>query len=639
MKRLLFACLLLLAATGAQAQLNKPYFFWMGRALLQEDRYEAAIETLNLLLLSDADLHEAYFLRGVAKHNLGDLLGAEDDFTKAIERNQVYTEAYNHRAITRAMIGNYDDALRDFGVTIELRPDFAGPYYNRAITLARNGQWEEALDDLNHFIRREERLVGAFLRRGEVYLNLRDTVRARGEFDEAIRTNRNSPEGYYYRGMLDAMQGRTDDALADMDRALERDSSYLPAYFSRAIIYDQTDRPMDALRDLDKVIELDDSHMTAFFNRAIIRSSTGRYDDALDDYNIVAAQNPNNVLVYFNRAGLYARRGDLTAAAADYTRAIELYPDFSTAYLMRSELRAQMRDVAGSDADRRTAERKIAEYRTQVADSTYSIYADPTRNFSQLLAFDTPFARGETDRRIERENVAVAIMPMFRFVHGAEPRTGVRERLLAEFLDNVDRHIYFTAAESDLPPDELVAVDGRDSDFEQGVAETMSKQYTNAVNHFSSAIERDPSNGFLYLSRSATRAEMIDFISSIENSYQRVSLDNDPASRLKSNAARTYSYDDAFSDVNKAIRLLPEFAPAWYNRGNLNVISGRMPDAYDDYTRAIELSPSFAEAYFNRGLVQIYMKDTRKGLLDLSKAGELGIDDAYKLLKTYSVTE
>ena len=61
-----------------------------------------------------------------------------------------------------------------------------------------------------------------------------------------------------------------------------------------------------------------------------------------------------------------------------------------------------------------------------------------------------------------------------------------------------------------------------------------------------------------------------------------------------------------------------------------------LPEAADDYTKAIELNPSFAEAYYNRGLLQIYMKDTRKGCLDISKAGELGIKEAYKVLKLYS---
>ena len=33
------------------------------------------------------------------------------------------------------------------------------------------------------------------------------------------------------------------------------------------------------------------------------------------------------------------------------------------------------------------------------------------------------------------------------------------------------------------------------------------------------------------------------------------------------------------------------------------------------------------------------MKDTRKGCLDISKAGELGIPEAYEVLKRYAHTE
>ena len=94
-------------------------------------------------------------------------------------------------------------------------------------------------------------------------------------------------------------------------------------------------------------------------------------------------------------------------------------------------------------------------------------------------------------------------------------------------------------------------------------------------------------------------------------------------------------YDEAIADLNKAAKLLPDFAYIYYNRGNLLCLSGRMPEAIEDYTRAIELNPSFGEAYYNRGLIQIYLKDTRKGCLDMSKAGELGVADAYKVLRIY----
>ena len=61
-----------------------------------------------------------------------------------------------------------------------------------------------------------------------------------------------------------------------------------------------------------------------------------------------------------------------------------------------------------------------------------------------------------------------------------------------------------------------------------------------------------------------------------------------------------------------------------------------LPEAYIAYSKAIELYPNFAEAYYNRAVVQILMKDVNKGLIDLSKAGELGVTQAYNLLMSYS---
>ena len=52
-----------------------------------------------------------------------------------------------------------------------------------------------------------------------------------------------------------------------------------------------------------------------------------------------------------------------------------------------------------------------------------------------------------------------------------------------------------------------------------------------------------------------------------------------------------------------------------------------------DYNEAIKRDPDFAEAYFNRGLSRLYTGDTQRGIEDLSKAGELGIVNAYNIIK------
>jgi tetratricopeptide (TPR) repeat protein len=52
-----------------------------------------------------------------------------------------------------------------------------------------------------------------------------------------------------------------------------------------------------------------------------------------------------------------------------------------------------------------------------------------------------------------------------------------------------------------------------------------------------------------------------------------------------------------------------------------------------DYNEAIERDPEFAEAYFNRGLARLSQGDSNRGITDLSKAGELGIVNAYSIIK------
>lgn len=657
MRRFIIATVLgmaLLCGTRVQAQYNREYFFWMGRRCVMANDYQAAIRTLNTLLRFDEEAYEGYFLRGVAKYNLDDLIGAEADLSMAIAKNPVYTQAYYYRAVTRSRLGNYDDALQDFREAIDLRPDLPGPYYSRGMTRLLNQQFHEAIEDFDQFIRQDNKVADAFICRGLSYLHLKDTVRAYDDFTTAIRTNRENPSSYNHRGELYLRQKRYPEAEADFDKAVACDSSFLLSYFNRALVYSSTNRPTQALSDFDRVIALDSLNSLAYFNRAMLRTQVGDYNRALEDYDRVAAYSPNNVLVYFNRAGVHTQLGNLEEAVDDYTSAIGLYPDFATAYLHRGRLREFLRDPKGARADRNTAQRKIAEYRSRLSDSTYSIYADTTQRFDRLLSFDTKFSGANFDAATGRTSAReeMRLLPLFKFSLMQPDTLPVVERYHLRRIEDFKRRIgnpylRLTCRASDLSPDTLVMLDKGytrqlqtvvptwELYFERAMTQSLIKQYTNSVNTCSAAIDCNPTNPFLYFNRSTTRAEMIDFISSIDNSYQRITIDSDPANRLNNNTKRTYSYDEAVADLNKAIKLCPDFAHAYYNRANLRALSGSLPEAFDDYTKAIELNPWFAEAYYNRGIVQLFMKDTRKGCLDLSKAGELGIEEAYEVLKRH----
>ena len=641
-------------ADNAGAQVNKQYFVWVGRDMVMDSRYREAIETLNILLRADPDAYEGYFWRGIAKYHLDDLLGAERDFTLTLAKNPVYTNAYQFRALTRSRLGNYDDAMKDFDEAIELRPDYPAPYYSRGVTNILTGRYREAVDDFNMYMRFNQRDADAYANRGTAYLHLQDTVAAYEDFGRAIRTNREYPRGYLERGSLYMEQGRYDEALADFDTAVRCDTSYIPAYFSRAMVYYRKHNLQAALADFDRVLELDPTSSVTYFNRALVRTETGDYNRALEDYDQVAAYSPGNVIVYYNRAGLRFRLGELQGALEDYDRAIELYPDFANAYLGRASVKYLLRDSEGAERDRSVAERKIAEYRARLEGESEVSFADTSRQFDKLLSFDTQLSDGPVRNTAMGTKERITLRPSYGFTlrSDAEPGRGLilhpGEAEAEEFIASLgDASVVFGCEGSDMAAAALVRKDEAVSAdiaangsrwqayFMRGMTQALLKQYTTAVGALSTAITLSPRNPFLYIARSAVQAEMTDFISSMDNGYSRISPESDRSARMR-DAARTYDYDEAISDLNKAAKLNPNLPCIYYNRGNLFALSGRFPEAFEEYSHAIALDPGLAEAYFNRGLVQIYMKDTRKGLLDISKAGELGIGEAYDLLRLYS---
>jgi tetratricopeptide (TPR) repeat protein len=250
---------------------------------------------------------------------------------------------------------------------------------------------------------------------------------------------------------------------------------------------------------------------------------------------------------------------------------------------------------------------------------------------------------------------ALTLIPLFRFtLIESEENTQLRSQKFTtqrvkDFIARMESPLVrLECRQSNIDPDSLIAIDRRmakelrsiaepkwEQLFMRGVSQSLIKQYTNAVNTYSEAIQLNPANPFLYINRATTRAEMIDFISSIDNSYQSITLDSDPSKRLNSTSTRTYSYDEAIDDVNKAIKLYPEFAEAYFNRANVSVKLKDYKAAIVDYTTAISLNDRFPAAYYNRGLAKIYTGNTEGGVADLSKAGELGMYQAYSVIKRF----
>lgn len=661
---ILIVCMLCTAGIqGLYAQYDKDVFYMRGRAALAEGKYSLAIENFNVLARLDTTRHLTFFFRGIAKYNLGDLRGAKRDFDNSVRLNPVFTSGYHYRGITESRFGNYDAALADLQKAIDLRPGYAGLYFSRGVTYFLSQQFEKAVKDFDRYIRKEPKDPSAYLNRGASYLFLKDTVKAVNDYNTAIKLDRFDPEGYVRRGRLYASQKKYDLAISDMDKALEIDSTNTFAYFNRAIMFYEQERYKDAMEDLNRVLEDEPGNALTLYNRGLINAQLGEYEAALADLDRVLNINPENVLAYFNRASVLIEMGLYKDALEDYDKAIDLYPDFAKAYMNRAYVNNLLGDVKASRRDYDIAQKKVKEYRERNVSDAGS-FADTTKKYSALLSLDAEFAKKDfNDELLQHRDIDIRLRPLYRFV------LTERKADVSYALDRGYENPLIERFRRSLPAgvgikNEDIILDGKELDkveaaawagntagdyFLRALYDYAGKQFNSSLNYYGEAIAKAGEEdgvermyeAFYRLNRGVLRAEMIDFISSIESNVQVLSMDDtgNTRARVKDQVSRRYDYSDAVDDMKAVVEMLPDQPYAYFNLGNLYCLSAEHISSIDNYTKAIELYPYMGDAYFNRGLVLIYLKDREKGCIDLSRAGELGVQDAYSVIKKYCEEE
>ena len=91
---------------------------------------------------------------------------------------------------------------------------------------------------------------------------------------------------------------------------------------------------------------------------------------------------------------------------------------------------------------------------------------------------------------------------------------------------------------------------------------------------------------------------------------------------------RTESLEDCILAYDEAIRLKPDHAVAYYNRGNAKAALGQHEDAVVDYDEAIHLKPDHAEVRYNRGNAKAALGQHEGAVVDYGEAIRLKPDYA-----------
>ena len=651
MKRFYALSIILFFVSTAFAQLNINYYLNLGRSQLYAEKFNEAIETFNVVIKVKPTLSEPYFLRGIAKYNLMDYLGAEQDYSKAIDFKPNHTIALRYRGQTRYNLKKYYLAINDFDAAIKLNsidPDY---YTFRGLCKVNVNQYQQAIVDFNKSLEITKKNKRAYFYRGIARSMTEDTLGALSDYHKALDIDPGYADVYMNIGILYSESKEYDTAITNFTKVIELDPLNSGAYINRSLAYYHLEKNEISIMNLDTAIQIDPRNSLALFNRALIKNETGKKKEAVYDLDKVIELNPQNILTYFNRGLIKSEINDLQGAFIDFSKAIEIYPDFVKAYISRSIVRHKLNDAQGAFSDREKANQIIASVQ-QKKDSHVS-YADTTENLRNLITLkssnrfynNTQFNQRIVEQKNFTFNYGTTNSQYFeRLAVLSEPMHNIKNELLALGLviNKEIEKVYdtdFIKSEINRLNDEYVSTKNKVQNLiESSIYKSLIKNYNGALTDLDLAQKKDPDNFLIYFCRANIRSDMIDYIKQLEQENEIVLIDpvnqSNNINRLKSNE-NIIDYQYVINDYFKCLELAPDFLFAVYNLANTYLSTRNYRKAIDLYDQIISVEPIFAEAFFNRGLTYIYLKESENGCMDMSVSGELGIESAYNVIARF----
>ena len=646
MRRILY--LLIVWPILANAQFNTDRLVMIGRSALYYEDYVLSIQYFNQAISQKPWLFEPWFFRGVAKYYLDDYRGAENDCSEAIERNPYVVSAYELRGLCRINQKKYAEAVEDYNRALRYDPENQGLWHNRILCLIQDKNYDQALVQIDTMITHWSKYARAYSMQAEVYLLQKDTTKAVKSLDKSLELDPYDGSTWAERAIISLARQKWKEGEEYLTKSIHLLPKHPGNYINRAMARYNQNNLRGAMADYDTALDLDPNNFLGHYNRGLLRAQVGDDNRGIEDFDFVLKLEPDNLMALFNRALLLEQTGNLRGAVRDYSKVIEEYPNFWFGLQHRASCYRRLGNTKQAELDefRILKAQMDKRYGKQPRLSKKQMRKrsdEDLEKYNQLVVADEQEVEHEYQSdyrgRVQNRKAELAWQPMYGLTF-IRPQSDVKtevayESTVEQFNQRSGSHtVYVSCEQRNLSEQQMkqtfAYIDSLSTRIDEtktttavvpllllrAVAYSTIQNFDNAIDDLSICLQIDSTSSLAYWMRAVCQAKINEF-----NASEGTNID------LKS--------ANVLGDLSDALQRSPQNAYLYYNRGNLYAQRHDYQRAIDDYTRALQIDERLAEAWFNRGLAKIYAKKTSEGIEDLSKAGELGLYQAYSVIKKY----
>jgi len=660
---------------------SKPYlaepYLYRAMAKLNLDDYQGAEADLSRCIEINPFLVYSYLYRGIARQYQNNFKGAIEDYDRGLEFRPEDKQILINKGIAYVQSKEYDSAIATLDLLIKYQPKYAQAYIIRGSVYAEKGDTIQAFDNYSKSLEIDKYFAPAYAQRGMLYYQQEKYKEALSDYNEAIRLEPKQLGYYINRGLIRFNLNDLRGSMADYDAVIILDSQNTIGRFNRGLLLSQVGNNSKALEDFNVVIANEPDNFMAIYNRAILNNDLHKYRDAVADLNQVLTEYPYFVPGYYFRSEVKRAMNDTKEADKDYWYAYDLEQKLK-------QEKAKGKIITGKEIFDPSS---TAKNETDTITKNTRERSDKNiEKFNRLVMYDkdeevTSSYKNEIRGRVQDRQVKVDLEPQFVITYYEKPedidKTITRyDRTISDYnarmylklqLKIINREAALSDQQADYhfhSIDEYsLAIDKNPNDadayFGRALDFMVLQDLTEALNDYSKVIELRPDFIPAYFNRAIVRAKLMQlenydesasgddaknlslniqtrvnkYIQPATNQYSSQSQELTASPLNSKESQQAFEYDQIIQDYDQIIQLNPDFVFAYYNRANIRCSQKNYRQALDDYNEAINHNPEFAEAYYNRGLTRLYLGDTSRGIADLSKAGELGIVEAYSIIK------
>lgn len=610
----------------------------MGRNALYYEDYVLAIQRFNSVITAKPYLAEPYFYRGLAKFYLEDYAGAEADCTKALERRPYSAQYYNLRGLCRVNMDMYALAIDDYRASIQQNLMERNNWHNMVVCLMELDRFDEADAALDSMMILWPKESAQCTMKASISLARKDTIQAEVWVDSALVLDKYDGGAWSMKASMHIKREEYPEAESALDKAITQKPRMPLLHVNRAMTRFQQNKIRGAMADYDQAIEIDANNYIAHYNRALLRAQVGDDNRAIEDFNYVLSVEPDNMIALYNRAILYDQTGDFRAAIRDISTVIEEYPQFWAGYRQRASILRKIGDVYGAERD----EFRVLKAQMEVRTGTYKVQKTTRKksernieDYNKLVvddeqdnldAYASEFRGRVQNRQTELKCQPMYLLGFYRKEHPTRRYVPYSSKV-EEFSAKSGMQQPILVVNGQIPLDST-----RISKHQERIVQDMVlglscqlvmdyyivRDFESAMSVLDSIIVSDKDvSPFYHFLRAQVRVSQLEAQPLSEGEMHLTCL-------------------DIIQDLKYCTNSIPDFPYASFNMGNIYVKLKEYYYAIEAYTDAIRRDPAMPEAYFNRAVAHILQGNLEQALSDFSQAGEMGLYQAYNLIKKYS---